>query len=178
MRGPVETETGDLPLYEMIYRVLREHIADASLPKGLVVGEAAVARAFQSSRAPAAAALQRLKEEGLLRSFDGRGFLIGDAIEEPLRLDLIEAGLTLPETDALNPSARNRRVRIYPEVEHVVARPVLDFVSVNIFQEVAVGHYGNAVCGFRRIYVGENDGLRVERAETFSIRNTQRGPQK
>jgi DNA-binding GntR family transcriptional regulator len=121
MRGPVETDTGDLPLYEVIYRVLRQHIADASLPKGLVVGEAAVARAFQSSRAPAAAALQRLKEEGLLRSFDGRGFVIGDARHERLRLDLVEAGLTVPDVEALDPSARNRRLRIYPEVEHIVA---------------------------------------------------------
>jgi DNA-binding GntR family transcriptional regulator len=141
MRGPVETETGDLPLYEMIYRVLREHIADASLPKGLVVGEAAVARAFQSSRAPAAAALRRLKEEGLLRSFDGRGFLIGDAKEEPLRLDLIEAGLTLPEPDALNPSARNRRLRIYPEVEHIVAC-CLPYGRFQLNESLLAEHYG------------------------------------
>jgi hypothetical protein len=35
MRGPVEIETGELPLYEVIYRVLRQHIANASVLKGL-----------------------------------------------------------------------------------------------------------------------------------------------
>ncbi|MBN9022370.1 MAG: GntR family transcriptional regulator, partial [Rhizobiales bacterium] len=41
------------PLYEVIYSVLRAHIADGSLPPGLVLGEAAVARAFHASRVPA-----------------------------------------------------------------------------------------------------------------------------
>jgi DNA-binding GntR family transcriptional regulator len=141
MRGPVETDTGDLPLYEVIYRVLRQHIADASLPKGLVVGEAAVARAFQSSRAPAAAALQRLKEEGLLRSFDGRGFVIGDARHERLRLDLVEAGLTVPDVEALDPSARNRRLRIYPEVEHIVAC-CLPYGRFQLNESLLAEHYG------------------------------------
>jgi DNA-binding GntR family transcriptional regulator len=141
MTGPVEAGTGDLPLYEVIYRVLRQHIADASLPQGLVVGEAAVARAFQSSRAPAAAALQRLKKEGLLRTFDGRGLVIGDAEQEPLRLDLIEAGLTLPEAEVLNPSARNRRVRIYPEVEHIVAS-CLPYGRFQLNESLLAEHYG------------------------------------
>ena len=66
------------PLYEVIYGVLREHIVDGSFPPGLVLGAAGVARAFNSSRVPAAAALQRLRQEGLLRDFNGRGYLTGD----------------------------------------------------------------------------------------------------
>jgi DNA-binding GntR family transcriptional regulator len=122
MSAPSEAAAEALPLYEVIYRVLRRHIADESFPNGLVIGEAAVARAFQSSRIPAGAALRRLKDEGLLRSFDGRGLMVGAvAGTAPLRLDLIEAGLTLPETASLHPTARNHRVRLYPEVEHIVA---------------------------------------------------------
>ena len=41
-----DVATAGLPLYELIYRVLRRQIADNSLPRGLVIGEAAVARAF------------------------------------------------------------------------------------------------------------------------------------
>ena len=62
--------------------MLREHLVDASLPPGLVFGETAVARAFGSSRIPAAAALQRLKSEGLLKSFDGRGLIAAGADPE------------------------------------------------------------------------------------------------
>ncbi len=117
-----ETAAAGLPLYEVIYRSLRRQIADRSLPRGLVIGEAAVARAFQSSRIPAQAALRRLKDEGLLQSFEGRGLMVGsDAGVQPRRLDLIEAGLTLPDAETLKPTARNRRARIYPEVEHIVA---------------------------------------------------------
>jgi DNA-binding GntR family transcriptional regulator len=52
------------PLYEIIYSVLRAHIVDGSLTPGLVFGEATVARAFQASRVPAAAALRRLHRGG------------------------------------------------------------------------------------------------------------------
>lgn len=142
MSALAEPERADLPLYEVIYRVLRQHIADESLPKGLVVGEAAVARAFQSSRAPAGAALRRLKDEGFLQSFGGRGLLIGhSAGVEPLRLNLIEAGLTLPEAEALDPMARNRRVRIYPEVEHAVAR-CLPYGRFQLNESLLAEHYG------------------------------------
>ncbi len=109
------------PLYEVIYAVLRGHIEDGSLPPGLVLGEAAVARAFQASRVPAASALQRLRRDGLLRDFEGRGFLVGAGDAEPVRLDLHEAGLRLPPEVARGLRVRNRRERIYPDVEHVIA---------------------------------------------------------
>jgi DNA-binding GntR family transcriptional regulator len=142
MSATSESAAEDLPLYEVIYRVLRQHIAGEALPKGLVVGEAAVARAFQSSRAPAGAALRRLKSEGLLQSFGGRGLLIsGGEGREPLRLDLVEAGLTLPETEALDLKARNRRVRIYPEVEHIVAC-CLPYGRFQLNESLLAEHYG------------------------------------
>jgi DNA-binding GntR family transcriptional regulator len=109
------------PLYEVIYAVLREHIEDGSFPPGLVLGESTVARAFQASRVPAAAALQRLRREGLLRDFEGRGFLTGKGDAEPVRLELVEAGLRLPPDVASGLKVRNRRERIYPAVEHVIA---------------------------------------------------------
>ncbi len=115
-----ERAEGELPLYEVIYRVLRQHVAGGQLPPGLVIGEAAVARAFGSSRVPAAAALRRLQAEGLLEPFDGRGLVIAGG-SAPLRLDLVEAGLVLPEEMGQAGAPRSRRARIYPEVEHIVA---------------------------------------------------------
>src|SRR5690606_27882287 len=86
------------------------------------VGETALARAFQSSRIPAGAALKRLEAEGRVTRFGGRGLMSGaDPGPPPIRRDLVEAGLKLPETRMLEPRSRNRRAAIYPEVEHIVA---------------------------------------------------------
>ena len=110
------------PLYQLIYDVLRTHLIDESFPRGLVFGEATVARAFGSSRIPAAAALQRLKSEGLLRSFDGRGLLAANANRDVLvRKELVDAGLRLPNTVASSLEVRNHHGRIYPQVEHTIA---------------------------------------------------------
>jgi len=131
-----------LPLYEVIYRTLRRQIAGESLPRGLVIGEAAVARAFQSSRIPAGAALRRLQDEGLLTRFDGRGLLVGsDRAVTPLRRDLIEAGLTPPDAETLHSTARNRRVRIYPEVEHIVAC-CLQYGRFQVNESLLAEYYG------------------------------------
>jgi DNA-binding GntR family transcriptional regulator len=110
------------PLYEIIYAVLREHLLDGSFPTGLVLGEAGVARAFKSSRIPAAAALQRLSDEGLIKRFEGRGYLAADAHPRTIvRRELADAGLHLPETVSGSLKTLNRQARIYPLVEHAVA---------------------------------------------------------
>ena len=115
-------QSDSLPLYEIIYAVLRQHLIDGSLPTGLVLGEAGVARAFKSSRIPAAAALQRLSNEGLIRRFEGRGYLAVDADPRMIvRRELVDAGLRLPETGSGSLKTLNRQARIYPLVEHTVA---------------------------------------------------------
>jgi DNA-binding GntR family transcriptional regulator len=97
---PAAQAPADLrPLYEIIYGVLREHLIDGRFPPGLVLGEAGVARAFKSSRIPAASALQRLRDEGLIKKFGGRGYLAVDTDTRAIvRRELRDAGLRLPET--------------------------------------------------------------------------------
>jgi DNA-binding GntR family transcriptional regulator len=110
------------PLYEVIYRTLREHLAERRFPEGLIIGEAAVARAFQSSRIPAGVALRRLQDDGLLQNFDGRGFLAAREVgAAPVRLGLAEAGLRLPEALRSDLDIRNQRKRIYARIEHQIA---------------------------------------------------------
>jgi DNA-binding GntR family transcriptional regulator len=110
------------PLYEIIASVLREHLLDGSFPPGLVLGEASVARAFASSRVPAAVALQKLSDEGLIKKFHGRGYLAIDADPHAvLRRELVEAGLCLPENVSGSLKTPNHQARIYPLVEHAVA---------------------------------------------------------
>jgi DNA-binding GntR family transcriptional regulator len=130
-----------VPLYELIYGVLREHIEDGSFPRGLVLGEAAVARAFNASRVPAAMALRRLHDEGLLKQFAGRGYLASPAKNTiPIRLALEDAGLQVPPTTDTEPLPRNRLQRNYPEVEHAVAA-CLSYGRFLLNESALAAHY-------------------------------------
>jgi DNA-binding GntR family transcriptional regulator len=116
------SHTDSRPLYEIIYVVLREHLLDGSFPAGLVLGEAGVARAFKSSRIPAAAALRKLGDEGLIKKFEGRGYLAANAdLGTIVRRELADAGLRLPQTVSGSLKTLNRQALIYPLVEHAVA---------------------------------------------------------
>ncbi len=129
------------PLYEVIYEVLRKHLESGAFPAGLVIGEASVARAFATSRIPAGAALRRLREEGLLHDFAGRGFLVGRAGPEPIRMELEDAGLVLPSTIANGQTIRSRPGRLYPEVEHAVAS-CLAYGRFILNESALAEHYG------------------------------------
>ncbi|HTZ66982.1 MAG TPA: GntR family transcriptional regulator [Roseiarcus sp.] len=129
------------PLYEIIYSVLREHLIDGSFPPGLVLGETGVARAFKSSRIPAAAALQRLSNEGLIKKSPGKGYLALDA--DPgavVRRELEDAGLRLPETMSGSLKTLNQ-ARIYPAVEHAVAAS-LSYGRFMVNESALAEHFG------------------------------------
>lgn len=125
----------------LIYSALRDHISEGRFPAGLVLGEAGVARAFNTSRIPAAAALRQLRDDGLVRDFDGRGFLVGEG--PPLRLDLETAGLQLAAGVRKGAAARNLPARIYPEVEHEVAS-VLAHGRFLLNESALADHYGTS----------------------------------
>lgn len=129
------------PLYDIIYAALRENIVKHRLPSGLVLGEATVARAFSASRVPAGAALKRLRDEGLISSFDGRGYLVGPAGSPPFRRNLIDAGLVVPGDVVAARAVRNRREHIYPEVEHAVAT-CLAYGRFQLNESALAEHYG------------------------------------
>lgn len=121
MTAPLNTPTaiGGRPerAYATIHAVLQDHLTRGVFPAGLVLGQANVARAFNVSRVPAGIALARLLDEGLVQTFEGRGYIVPGG--EPLRKNLFEAGLDLPME--ITTPAVNRREQIYPEVEHAVA---------------------------------------------------------
>ena len=109
-------------LYDVIYDVLREHVLNESFPQGLVLSEAVVARAFGSSRVPAAAALERLRSEGLLKRFNGRGLIAAAASPDSVvRAELVDSGLKLPSEVSTDLKVRNHHGRIYPQIEHTIA---------------------------------------------------------
>jgi DNA-binding GntR family transcriptional regulator len=129
------------PLYDVIYEVLRDHLREGRFPSGLVLGEAGVARAFATSRIPAAAALKRLHEEGWVAAFEGRGYLAGaQGASPPLRKPLAEAGLRLPKGLMARLAVRTTPARIYPDVEHKVAT-CLAYGRFLLNESALAGHY-------------------------------------
>ncbi len=78
------------PAYRRIVEALSDSLASGALPEGAVLLEGPLAALFGSSRQPVRQALSELERQGLVRRFDGRGVLAGQA-GEPLRLDLSRA---------------------------------------------------------------------------------------
>ncbi len=109
--------------YEMVEEVLRQNILDGHLPRGLVLLEGPIAAFMQTSRAPVQTALQQLEAQGIVRRFNGRGFMVAkpDEVLEPVRLDLREIGLRIP--DAIDDALQSRASweRIFETVESDVA---------------------------------------------------------
>ncbi len=107
----------------MVEEVLRQNIVGGHIPRGLVLLEGPIAALMQTSRAPVQTALQRLEAQGLVRRFNGRGFMVAKPGErlEPARLDLREIGLRIPKT--IDDALQNRASweRIYETVESDVA---------------------------------------------------------
>ena len=124
-----------------IYETVREAIKGGSLPARLVLTESALARFFGVSRAPAADALSELAREGLVARHDGRGFVIGDGSGEPLRANLSEAGLRLPEGTRDRLAARSARDTLYPRVEVEVASASA-YDNYHIGSNALAQHYG------------------------------------
>ncbi len=111
------------PRYELVTRVLRTNIQRGTLPEGLVLLEGPIAAVMQTSRGPVQAALRQLLSEGVVRRFDGRGYLVGAEGKDiaPIRRDLGEFNLEIPDDvdDALQTRGTWRHV--YDEVEEQVA---------------------------------------------------------
>jgi DNA-binding GntR family transcriptional regulator len=67
------------PTYERIAGVLRSAMDAGRLPPGLVLSEVPLSRLFGAGRSPVRQALARLEADGLVRRFDGRGLVVGNA---------------------------------------------------------------------------------------------------
>lgn len=81
------------PTYERIAEILRAALEAERVPQGTVLSEVPLARLFGAGRSPVRQALGRLEADGLVRRFDGRGFLVGQ--ETPSRVEVTPAMLGL-----------------------------------------------------------------------------------
>lgn len=121
----VTPPTDDRPAsrYEIIRNTLRETILGGHAAPGLVLVEGPLADLFGTSRVPVRKALNLLHEEGLIRRFDGRGFLIDPegTTESPLRVPLTRKLLGLEPEESLI-DYRPLGERIYDHLAETVIR--------------------------------------------------------
>jgi DNA-binding transcriptional regulator YhcF (GntR family) len=92
-----ETVLDKSPLYMRIRDVLAEAMSAGRLPKGALLLEGPVASVFTSTRTPVRQAFALLEAAGLIRRFDGRGFLVGQGRTGPKRVALTAEMLGLDE---------------------------------------------------------------------------------
>jgi DNA-binding GntR family transcriptional regulator len=126
--------------YELVERVLRANMAGGRLPEGLVLLEAPIAEILQTSRAPVQKALRILEEKALVRRFDGRGYLVGRGEPRPLRADIRELGLAVPDEVDLALQSRGSWERIALAVEAAVMS-CLVFGEFRIVEAEAAQHF-------------------------------------
>jgi DNA-binding GntR family transcriptional regulator len=107
-----------LPVYRKIAAILHDSITAGRLMPGTILMEGSLAALFGSSRTPVKQALSDLSDRGVIRRFDGRGFIVGLGKEArrvpltPQQLGLDEANPELPRTWAWQ--------RIYDGVERAL----------------------------------------------------------
>ncbi len=111
------------PYYEIVRDELARNIAAGKLLRGVVLLERPIATLLGVSRGPVSRALELLAEEGLIRRFEGRGYLVGGGEDgaKPNRVNLLTLDLDV-SGEIQDYAQRATWQKIYGEVaESVVA---------------------------------------------------------
>jgi DNA-binding GntR family transcriptional regulator len=139
---PITDDTRSAPRYGLIRSALRDAILQGRAEPGLVLVEGPLAQLFATSRVPVRQALTLLHEEGLIRRFEGRGYLINpnglDLVPQRLPLTRQLLGLeTQEELIDLRPLAE----RVYDEIAACVST-VMVFGHYQLDEQRAAEHFG------------------------------------
>jgi DNA-binding GntR family transcriptional regulator len=129
--------------YRLIHDQLKSAITLGRIAPGLVLLEGPVARIFGTSRVPVRKAFEMLHSDGLLHTFEGRGYLVASAdgsAPEPLRVPLSEASLGFEQTQAPLELPSNSE-RIYHALEAAVSIAIA-FGHYRIDESAAANTFG------------------------------------
>jgi len=113
---------GKVPLFRSAADTIRHNIQKGRLGADVVLLEGPIAELLNISRAPVKRALALLEEEGVIRRFDGRGYLVGppNGASAPVRANLRDLDLVILETHP-EPDSRSNWQRIYRTIEDDVS---------------------------------------------------------
>lgn len=127
--------------YELIRQRLRQAIVAQRVAPGLVLLEGPVAKVFGTSRIPVRKAFELLHAEGLLSTFEGRGYLVarpGQAVQpQRLTLDAQALGLEAGQATIHIPSESER---IHDELEQSISIAMI-FGRFQIDESAAMDHF-------------------------------------
>jgi putative spermidine/putrescine transport system substrate-binding protein len=129
------------PYYELVRDEIAANIAAGKLWAGVVLLEGPIASLLGVSRGPVKRALELLAEDGLVRRFGGRGYLVGGPHDEvkPHRVNLLTLGLEI-SGEIQDYAQRATWQKIYGEVaESVVA--CTPFGAYQISESAMCAHF-------------------------------------
>lgn len=135
-------ESGERKLrYELIRQRLRQAIVGQRVAPGLVLLEGPVAKVFGTSRIPVRKAFELLHDEGLLRTFDGRGYLVARPGQhvQPQRLPLDAQALGQDAGDVVI-HIPSESERIHDELEQSISTAMI-FGRFQIDESAAMAHF-------------------------------------
>jgi len=113
------------PLYVRVAGVLRRAISSGLLPSATVLLEGPISELLDCTRAPVRHALSSLADSGIISRFEGRGYLVGSADQDPIRIPLTPDMLSLGA--AVSPVRKTAAWEvIYDEVERAL-------VNISVF---------------------------------------------
>lgn len=143
--GPTDAgaeDAGERQLrYELIRQRLRQAIVEQRIAAGLVLLEGPVAKVFGTSRIPVRKAFELLHAEGLLRTFDGRGYLVAlpgqHVLPQRLPLDAQALGLDSADATIHIPSESER---IHDELEQSICTAMI-FGRFQVDESAAMAHF-------------------------------------
>jgi putative spermidine/putrescine transport system substrate-binding protein len=126
------------PYYELVRDELARNIANGKLGQGVVLLEGPIATLLGVSRGPVKRALELLAEEGLIRRFGGRGYLVG-ATAKPHRVNLLTLDLDV-SGEIQDYAARAAWQKIYGEVAEAVVA-CTPFGAYQISESAMCSHF-------------------------------------
>jgi putative spermidine/putrescine transport system substrate-binding protein len=140
LEGPGSAATGK-PYFEIVRDELARNIAAGNLWPGVVLIEGPIASLLGVSRGPVKRALELLAEDGLIRRFGGRGYLVGGENDDlkPNRVNLLTLDLEI-SGEIQDYAQRAAWQKIYGEVaESVVA--CTPFGAYQISESAMCAHF-------------------------------------
>ncbi|WP_133645729.1 GntR family transcriptional regulator [Paraburkholderia flava] len=154
--------------YRLIHDQLKSAIVLGRIAPGLVLLEGPVARIFGTSRVPVRKAFEMLHADGLLHTFEGRGYLVAGPdgpdghTPEPLRAPLSEASLGFEQAQAPLELPSNSE-RIYHALEDVVSIAIA-FGHYRIDESAAAAAFGVSRSAVREALSRLRDSGLVEKS--------------